>query len=132
MEREEMSEERFERLQKIAREEFGVTISRSDKKSSFKEVFGLDVETARQIGINACVEKLGRDFVEKYKETSTCAYGESEDGMFCFVGVDDVEKNGCDYALVLDSTSRFPYSASCVVSLENGAVTWREVVVPEK
>ena len=34
----------FEKLQKIAREEFGVTIVRSDKKSSFKELFGFDVK----------------------------------------------------------------------------------------
>ena len=127
-----MSNERFERLRKIAKEEFGREISRSEKKSSFQELFGLDVETARKIGINSCIEKLGRDFVEKHKETSTCAWGESEDGVFCFVGVDDEERSGCDYALVLDSTSRFPYRASCVVSLENGAVTWREVVVLER
>ena len=34
----------FEKLQKIAKEEFGVTIVRSDKKSSFKELFGFDVK----------------------------------------------------------------------------------------
>lgn len=127
-----MADERFERLRKIAQEEFGVTISRSDKKSNFQELFGLDIETARQIGIDACVEKLGRDFVEKHKETSTCAWGESEDGVFCFVGVSDEDRSGCDYALVLDSTSRFPYRAGCVVRLEDGAVTWREVVVQEE
>jgi hypothetical protein len=127
-----MSEERFERLRKIAQEEFGVTISHSDKKFSFQELFGFDIDAARQIGINACVEKLGKDFVEKHKENSTCALGESEDGIFCFVGVDDEKRSGCDYALVLDSTSRFPYRASSVVRLSDGTVTWKEVVVPEK
>jgi hypothetical protein len=127
-----MNDERFERLRKIAQEEFGVTISRSEEKSNFKKLFGFDIEAARQIGINACVERLGRNFVEKHKETSTCAFGESEDGVFCFVGVDDEERSGCDYALVLDSPSRFPYRTSCVVRLSDGTVTWREVVVPEK
>ena len=42
-----MSEERFERLQKIAREEFGVEIVRTEGKSSFKEVFGFDVEEVK-------------------------------------------------------------------------------------
>lgn len=127
-----MSEERFERLRKIAQEEFGVTISRSEEKSNFQELFCFDIEAARQIGINACIEKLGRNFVEKHKETSTCDWGETDDGVYCFVGVDDEERSGCDYALVLDSTSRFPYRAGCVVRLSDGAVTWREVVVPEK
>ena len=36
--------EQFEKLQKIAREQFGVEIVRSAKSSSFKEVFGFDVE----------------------------------------------------------------------------------------
>lgn len=34
----------FEKLQKIAKEEFSVTIVRSDKKSNFKELFGFDVK----------------------------------------------------------------------------------------
>jgi hypothetical protein len=91
-----MNDERFERLRKIAQEELGVTISRSEEKSNFKKLFGFDIEAARQIGINACVERLGKDFVEKHKETSTCAFGESEDGVFCFVGVDDEERSCCD------------------------------------
>ena len=38
-----MSEEQFEKLKKIAREEFGVEIVRTEGKSNFKEVFGFDV-----------------------------------------------------------------------------------------
>ena len=127
-----MSDERFERLKKIAREEFGCEIVRSEEKSGFAEVFGIDAEMARNIGINACIERLGREFVEKYKETSTCAWGESEDGIFCFVGVDDRGERIDDYSMVLDNTSRFPYRASCVVRLSDGTVIWREVVVSEK
>ena len=36
--------EQFEKLQKIAREQFGVEIVRSENPSNFKEVFGFDVE----------------------------------------------------------------------------------------
>ena len=38
-----MSEEMFEQLSKIAQEEFGVKIEKSEQPSSFKEVFGFDV-----------------------------------------------------------------------------------------
>ena len=127
-----MSNERFERLKKIAKEEFGCEIEKCDNSSRFDEVFGIDAETARQIGVSACLEKLGREFVEKHKETSTCACGECEDGVFCFVGVDDEERSGEDYSLVLDNTSRFHYRVECVVNLEDGAVIWKEVVVPDK
>ena len=127
-----MSDERFEKLKKIAREEFGCEISRSEEKSSFKEVFGIDGETARQIGINACIDRLGRDFVAEHKDKATSTWGAGYGDMFCFVGVDADRREESDVSLILDSTSRFPYRASCVVSLKDGTVTWREVVVPEE
>ena len=34
----------FEKLKEIAEKEFGVKITQSDKKSSFKELFGFDVK----------------------------------------------------------------------------------------
>lgn len=34
----------FEKLQKIAEKEFGVTLVQGDKKSSFKELFGFDMK----------------------------------------------------------------------------------------
>lgn len=34
----------FEKLKKIAKKEFGVSLSQSDKKSSFKELFGFDAK----------------------------------------------------------------------------------------
>lgn len=49
----------------------------------------LNVDVARRIGINACIDKLGRKFVSAHKEFSASAYGENDDGVFCFVGVDD-------------------------------------------
>lgn len=35
---------RFERLQKMAKEEFGLTVIRSDKQETFKDVFGVEVD----------------------------------------------------------------------------------------
>ena len=49
----------------------------------------LSVEAARKIGINACIDKLGREFVLAHRDRATSAYGESDEGVFCFVGVDD-------------------------------------------
>ena len=49
----------------------------------------LTLEMAKKNGINACIDKLGRDFVLAHRDTSSSAFGEIEDGVFCFVGVDD-------------------------------------------
>ncbi len=92
----------------------------------------LSVNEARKIGINACIDKLGRDFVRKYKDSCVYAYGESEDGVYCFVGVNDnpdCYDNDTD-VLILDSTSKFPYRVSCNVRLTDGAVTFIECVLP--
>ena len=43
-----MSDERFKKLKKIAKEEFGVEIVRCEKTSNFNEVFGFDVEELRE------------------------------------------------------------------------------------
>ena len=36
--------ERFERFQKMAKEEFGYTVIRNDKKETFKDVFDIEVD----------------------------------------------------------------------------------------
>ena len=93
----------------------------------------LSVEAAKKIGINACIEKLGREFVLAHKEYATSAYGESDDGVFCFVGVDDSCKSrNSDRVLILDSHSEFPYRASCNISLTDGTPHFIECVVPSQ
>ena len=47
----------------------------------------LTFEEAKKIGIKACADKLGIDFVRKYEDRSCVAYGDEEDHAFCFVGV---------------------------------------------
>lgn len=49
----------------------------------------LTFEEARKIGLDACAEKLGRNFVRKYAGTSSTAYGDAEDHVYCFIGVSD-------------------------------------------
>lgn len=93
----------------------------------------LTIEAARKIGINACIDKIGRNFVQTHKDSSVYAYGdgETEDSVFCYVGVSDAppppQQEG---VLVLDSTSKFPYRVSCNVSLEDGTPKFIECVVP--
>ena len=43
------------------------------------------MERARQIGINACIDKLGRDFVQKHRAFSSSGYStNTEDDGFLF------------------------------------------------
>lgn len=44
----------------------------------------LTVEVARKIGINACIDKIGRDFVQTHKDFAVyaCGGGETENSAF--------------------------------------------------
>ena len=92
----------------------------------------LTYEQAKKIGQEACIDRLGRDFVMKYRDTSCPAFSDMGDYADCFVGVDNTE-NRYDFSNVtLDSSSKFPYSANCTVRYEDGKVEFLECVVPTK
>lgn len=93
----------------------------------------LNVEMALEIGINACIGKLGREFVRTHRDQAVSGFGEYENGVFCFVGVeeDTIYKNS-DPVFILDSCSVFPYRVSCYVSLDDGALSFVECVLPTK
>ena len=76
----------------------------------------LTVKEAARIGINACIDKIGRDFVLAHRDNGTSAYGENDGSVYCYVGVDDKPWVPPDISkgLVLDSESKFPYHASCI------------------
>lgn len=90
----------------------------------------LKLEVAKEIGMNACVDKLGRDFVLAHRELAATAYGECDEGMFCFVGVDT--KARIHNELILDSRTKFQYYVSCNVDLRDGIPHFVECVVPSK
>ena len=93
----------------------------------------LTVEVAREIGIRACVDKIGPEFCKKYSDTVVCAYGEREGVMECYVGVDDrpePEEKETGY-LLIDDTDFSPYYASCNVNMEDGSVEFTECCLPE-
>ncbi len=90
----------------------------------------LAVDSARKRGINACIDKLGRDFVMAHKDTSSSAWGETENIVYCFVGVGEELPDTHPGLIVLDSTSKFPYRASCNVDRESGNLDFIECIVP--
>ena len=94
----------------------------------------LTVDEAKNIGIKACVEKIGYDFCKKYADNSTSAYGEEDGVVNCFVGVSDEPEKSCDISevdkLVLTSRNEWPYAARCYVSLSDGEIRFSEVRRP--
>ncbi len=82
-----------------------------------------------QMGREACIFRLGEDFVRKHADSSSFAYSETEDGVWCFLGVDDCPGNKeLSDQLILDSKSRFPYRCSCTVSTRG--VDYIECIAP--
>ena len=50
----------------------------------------LTYEEAKRIGVNACIEKIGKDFVKRYRDSSCSAYANVDDEYaYCFDGVSD-------------------------------------------
>lgn len=85
-------------------------------------------EEAKNVGIKACISKLGKEFVKSNKGNASAGYGKRKNSVFCFVGVDP-DGNKKSEGLLLDSVP-FPYRASCEVSLKDGEITWVEHVTP--
>nr|WP_302141082.1 hypothetical protein [uncultured Schaedlerella sp.] len=94
----------------------------------------LTFEEARKIGLDACAEKLGRNFVRKYAGTSSTAYGDAEDHVYCFIGVSDQPRKPYQEGdkIILSSApeDQFPYMASCNVWYENGKIEFLECILP--
>ena len=87
-------------------------------------------EKAVEMGIDACIDKLGRDFVTKYKDTSSSAYGDRGDHAYCFVGVSDKPEEKMLDGLVLTSDNSFPYVARCTVSYVDGDISFLDCILP--
>ena len=85
----------------------------------------LTLEEAKKIGIKACIKKIGSKFDKEFA-VSACGNEPDEDNkLFCFVGVDkqtlNKKKNN---KLILNSISRFVYTAYCTVDMETGKVEY--------
>ena len=90
----------------------------------------ITIDKAKKIGLNACIDKLGREFVEKYQESSSSAFGDRGDYLYCFLGVNNQPETRNGEGLLLTSDSQFPYVARCKVDYEDGRVSFLECVIP--
>ena len=91
----------------------------------------LTFEEARKIGINACIDKLGREFIMRNKENSCTSYGDAEDYAFCFLGVDNRVPNfNPNEELVLDGDSKWQYVAKCNVWYQDGKIEFLDCILP--
>lgn len=95
----------------------------------------LSVYEAKEIGIKACINKIGYEFCKMHADKSTAAYGESDGFVNCFVGVSNEPSKEYDISkvdsLILTHDRDWPYSASCNVDMENGCVEFLECNIPE-
>ena len=90
----------------------------------------LTFDEARKIGLNACIDQLGRDFVKKYADSSSSAFGQIEDAAYCFVGVEPNPDMSEEKELILSEKRQFSYRVSCMVSMKNGDISYIEKVLP--
>lgn len=86
----------------------------------------ISVEEAKKIGVDACIDRIGRDLCREYADNATSAYGLRDNYLDCFVGVNDVHDVHIDLnsvtELVLTHEKDWKYSAECSVDMDDGRV----------
>ncbi|MBR4981587.1 MAG: hypothetical protein IKY94_03390 [Lachnospiraceae bacterium] len=94
----------------------------------------LTVNEAKNIGIRACIEKIGLEFCKQHADNATSGFSEEDGYVNCFVGVNDKPAKQYNISevnkLVLTSGEKWPYAARCNVSLINGNVEFYELRRP--
>ncbi len=90
----------------------------------------LTFEQAKEIGIEACIDKIGREYVRKYKDTSCPAYADMDEYAYCFLGVDNTPGRYDTSHITLDSKSKFPVVARCTVNYKDGEINFLECTLP--
>ena len=95
----------------------------------------LTADQARHVGIDACIEKIGREFVRDNADRVASVYGEHEGFVYCFVGISKELKRCLESTtpnmLRLTSDNSPLYRASCDVAIKDGSITFIETVVPK-
>ncbi|MBQ8138041.1 MAG: hypothetical protein IJ195_01140 [Lachnospiraceae bacterium] len=90
----------------------------------------LTYEKAKKIGIDACIDKLGREFVMSHKDTASSAFGDRGDYVYCFVGVNDKSPYNKGNKLILTSDNKYSFVARCTVDYVDGEVKFLECTLP--
>lgn len=83
----------------------------------------------KQIGFDALVNAIGREFVKKHKEGAIFSHMEEEKGLFCFIGI-DLHPETAPLCLCA-SMDEWDIYASCYV-LDDGTVIMDECRLPEE
>lgn len=79
----------------------------------------LSEEKMIKLALNECVDMLGKDNIEKYKDLCCCTYGTSETGEFLYCLGMDTEKR--DYKIGDETPVEF--CAHVVVNPETGEIS---------
>ena len=91
----------------------------------------LTFEEAKKLGMDACVDRLGRDFVMRYRDTSCPGYGDIEERVYCFPGVNNSADRYEDKAVMLNGGDPWSYPVKCTVRYEDGKVVFLKCIVPQ-
>ena len=83
----------------------------------------------RQIGRNALIDVIGRDFLKAHKDAAIFSCGDTEKGFFCFIGIDLHPETRC--ATLSVPIDDWDIYASCYV-LDVGTVVMDECRLPEE
>mgnify|MGYP007102052686 FL=1 len=93
----------------------------------------LTFEEARKIGVDACIDLIGRDFMQKHRNNSSSGYGDVDDYAYCFVGVSDQPVSfGTELWLTSGPEHQFPYQASCKVFYKDGEIEFFDCILPQQ
>lgn len=95
----------------------------------------LSVDEAKEKGINACVDKIGRDFCRAHNDNSVSVWGDRDEYVYCFVGVNPEPGPECDInkvdTLELVDGNNWTYYAICNVFVEDGHIEYRDCNIPQ-
>ena len=71
----------------------------------------------------ACIDALGNELVEKYKDDSVFAYGNTDEGIYCFMWLNSTEKKLPHYTLTHDKD--WDHYVVCIIK-DNGETIIKE------
>ena len=72
----------------------------------------------KKIGFNACLKAIGEDFAATYKDNMVFSCGETEQGLFCFLGISTSDFES-DHLCLKSNVDDWEYYASCYVLSDN-------------
>ena len=90
----------------------------------------LTYKQAKKVGRNACINRLGRDFVLKHRKSAGASFMDCDSYVQCFVGVNEKEMPKTGKIVLDDSRKDFDWSAECNVSYADGKIVFGKCKLP--